>query len=196
MSVTHPRTREERAQNKKIWDDLSTLIDKEFKGFEGWMKTESHPKILDLTKLLTGDLSNNSLRWDCETLLELISTLRETGQHKLKYIKDLLGQLQPQVRAAPPAKNESKEDTSKARLFTFRKLDQSFEQAKEVFARWKVSGRKLKEVFTKATSDKTTVKDEMAEDPREEGGVRRPRRRSRDTDKVSTSDTKSLKPDR
>ena len=40
-----------------------------------------------------------------------------------------------------------------------------------------------------------TVKDEMAEEPREEGGVRRPRRRSRDTDKVSTSDTKSLKLD-
>ena len=44
-----------------------------------------------------------------------------------------------------------------------------------MFARWKVSGKRLKEVFTKATSDKTTVKDKTAEEPREEGGVRRPR---------------------
>ena len=47
-----------------------------------------------------------------------------------------------------------------------------------------------------ATSNETTVKDETAEEPREEGeGVRRPRQRSRDTDKVSTNDAKSLKPD-
>ena len=90
------------------------------------------------------------------------------------------------------AETESEEDTSEVRLFTLRKLDQAFEKAKAVFARWKVSGKQLKEVFTKAMSNKTTVKDETAEESREEGGVRRPRQRSRDTDKVSTSDTKSL----
>ena len=60
-----------------------------------------------------------------------------------------------------------------------------------MFTRWKVSGKQLREVFIKAISDETTVKDETAEEPREEGGVRRLRRRSRDTDKVSTSDAKS-----
>ena len=53
-----------------------------------------------------------------------------------------------------------------------------------MFARWKVSGKRLREVFTKVTSNKTTVKDENVEDPREEGGVRRPRRWSKDMDKV------------
>ena len=104
------------------------------------MTTESHPKILDLTKLLTGDLSDNGLRWKCETQLEVISTLKETGQRKLDYLKDLLGQLQSQVLGAPLAQTDTEEDTSEARLFALRKLDQTFEQAKEVFTRWKVSG--------------------------------------------------------
>ena len=43
-------------------------------------------------------------------------------------------------------------------------------------------------------SNETTVKDKTAEEPREKGGVRRPRWRSKDTDKGSTSDAKSLKP--
>ena len=81
------------------------------------MTTESHPKILDLTKLLTGDLSNNSLRWECETQLKVISTLKETGQRKLDYLKSLLEQLQSQVLGAPLAETESEEDTSEARLF-------------------------------------------------------------------------------
>ena len=84
---------------------------------------------------------------------------------------------------------------TQARLFTLRKFDQTFEQAKEVFARWKVSSKRLKEVFIKATSHERTVNDETAKEPREEGGVRRPRQWSKDTDKVSTSDAKSLKPD-
>ena len=50
------------------------------------------------------------------------------------------------------------------------------------------------EVFTKATSDEITMKYETAEETKEEGGVRRPRQWSRDTDKVLTNDAKSLKP--
>merc|ERR1711867_347900 len=62
--------------------------------------------------------------------------------------------------------------------------------AKEVFARWQCSGKKLKEVFKRITSVET-VKDKNAEETREERGVRRPR----DEDKVSINDAKSLKPD-
>ena len=58
------------------------------------MTTESHPKIIELTKALTGDLSDNDLRWECETQLDVITTLKETGHKKLEYLKDLLQQLQ------------------------------------------------------------------------------------------------------
>ena len=88
MSVSQPHTRQERVLNKKRWDELSTLIDMEFKGFEGGMSTDSHPKVIELTKLLTGDLSDNGLRWECETQLEVISTLKETGQRKIDYLKE------------------------------------------------------------------------------------------------------------
>ena len=160
------------------------------------MSIESHPKIIELTKTLTGDLSNNGLRWDRETQLEVISTLKETGQKKLDYLKNLLEQLQSQVLRAPLAKIESEEDTSEARLFALRKLDKTFEEAKEVFARWKLSGKRLREVFNKATSDEKTVKDETVEEPREGGeGERRMRQWPRDIDKVLTNDTKSLKSD-
>ena len=159
------------------------------------MSTDSHPMVIELTKLLTGDISDNGLRWECETQLELISTLKETGQHKIDYLKVLLEKLQSLVLGALLAVTEAEEDTSEARLFALRRLDTEFEDTKAVFARWKVSVKQLREVFKKAMSDETTVKDETAEEPREEGGVRRPRQRSRDTDKVSTSDAKSLKPD-
>ena len=48
--------------------------------------------------------------------------------------------------------------------------------------------KRLKEVLNKVTSDETEVKDENAEEPE-----RRPRHRSRDKDKVSMKDAKSLK---
>ena len=70
-------------------------------------------------------------------------------------------------------------------------MEKTFKEAKEAFVRLKVAGKRLKEVFTKATSDKTVIKDETAEEPTEG----RPRQRSTETDKVSTNDAKSLKPD-
>ena len=73
------------------------------------------------------------------------------------------------------AESESEEETSEARLFALHKLDATFKEAKAVFARWQISGKRLKEEFKKITSDETTIKDENAEEPREEGGVRRPR---------------------
>ena len=139
------------------------------------MSTDSHPKVIELTKLLTGDLSDNGLRWECETQLEVISTLKETGQRKIDYLKELLEKLQLQVLRPPLAETESEEDTSEARLFNLRKLDQTFEEVKAVFARWKVSGKRLKEVFTTTMSNESTVKDKTAKKPREEGGVIRQR---------------------
>ena len=73
-----------------------------------------------------------------------------------------------QVLGAPLAENETEKDTSEHRLYALRKLDKTFEEAKEAFTRWKVAGKRLKEVFTKATSDKTVIKDETAEEPTEE----------------------------
>ena len=48
----------------------------------------------------------------------------------------------------------------------------------------------MKEEFKKITSDETAVKEEDAEEPRD-----RAVRRTKDTDKVSTNDAKSLKPE-
>ena len=118
-------------------------------------------------------------------------TLRETGHKKLEYLRELLQQLQSQVLGAPLAENETEEDTSEHRLYALRKLDKTFEEVKEAFARWKMAGKRLKEVFSKATSDETVVKDETAEEPTEG----RPRQLLSETDKVSTNDAKSLKPD-
>ena len=89
-------------------------------------------------------------------------TLRETGHSKLEYLRELLQQLKSQVLGAPLAENETEEDTSKRRLFTLWKLDKTFKEAKEAFARWKTAGKRLKKVFSKATSDKTVIKDETA----------------------------------
>ena len=69
-------------------------------------------------------------------------------------------------------------------------MDAEFETAKEVFARWQCSGKKLKENFRELTSVET-VKDKNIKERREERGGRRPR----NEDKGSTTDAKSLKPD-
>ena len=82
------------------------------------MTNEAQPRIVNLTKALTGDLSSNNLRWECETQIEVIMTLRETGHKKLEYLRELLQQLQSQVLGAPLAENETEEDTSKHTLFT------------------------------------------------------------------------------
>ena len=85
------------------------------------------------------------------------------------------------------------EDTIEHRLFALRKLDKIFEEAKQAFAKWKVSGKQLKEIFLKATSDKKQVKDENAKEPDRERD-KRTRRHSKKKDKVKTNGTKSLKP--
>ena len=81
------RTRQEREQNKRQWDNLTILINKEFQGFGGWVTNEAQPRIVNLTKALTGGLSDNDLRWECETQIDVITTLRETGHKNLEYLK-------------------------------------------------------------------------------------------------------------
>ena len=111
---------------------------------------------------------------------------------KIDYLQSLLQQLESQVLGAPLAETELEEDTSEHRLFALRKLDKTFEEAKEVFARWKVSDKRQKEVFRKATSDETPVKDENAEEPNWDSD-RSQRQQSKEKDKISTNDVKSIK---
>ena len=66
------------------------------------------------------------------------------------------------------AESDKDEDTSKARLYNLRKLDTVFKEAKAVFTRWQISGKRLKEEFKKITSDETTIKDENADKTRRE----------------------------
>ena len=166
-----PLTRLEQERSKQCWDNLTALIEKEFKGLEGWMTKEAHPKVTDLNKLLAGDLKDNDARWECETQLSIIATLNKTGLRKIAYIEELLGKLQSQVLGAPIAETDQDEDTSEVRLFKTRDMDACFEEVKEVFTRWQCSGKKLKEEFKRITM----VKDENAKETREERGVRRQR---------------------
>ena len=72
-------TRLERAQSRQKRDNLTTLVDKEFKGLEGWMANDANPKTIELTRPLTEDLSENEARWECESQLEVLATLTKTG---------------------------------------------------------------------------------------------------------------------
>ena len=145
-----------------------TLVDKEFKGLEGWMAINANPKTIELARRLADGLSDNEARWEAESQLEIIATLTKTGQCKLDYIEELLGKLQTQVLGAPLAESDKDEDTSEARLYDLRKLDQAFEEAKAAIPRWKTSGKRVKEEFKKITSDETMVKEENAKETREE----------------------------
>ena len=76
---------------------------------------------------------------------------------------------------APVADTKRDKDTSKHRQFVIRNLDGTFDEAKQAFARWNISGKRLKKLFRDNTTDETTeVKDERTKEPEE----RRPRHRS------------------
>ena len=63
---------------------MTTLIDKEFKGLEGWMTNKAHPKVIELTKLLAEDLSDNEARWECESQLGVIEPYIKLVQRSTK----------------------------------------------------------------------------------------------------------------
>ena len=73
--------------------------------------------------------------------------------------------METEVLGAPIADSNRDEDTSEHRQFALRNLDGTFDEAKQPFARWKILGKRLKEVSSKATSDEIEVKDENAEEP-------------------------------
>ena len=138
------------------------MVTKEFASLEAWVKTNAHKHLDKLTKILKTDLSDNDIRWEYEAQIDIIATLKETWQKKLDYIKSVLTTLETEVLRAPLTETELEEDTSEHRLFALQKLDKIFEEAKQAFARLKVPGKRLREVFKKATSDETQVKDENA----------------------------------
>ena len=86
-----PLTRLEYAQSRQYWDNLMTLVDKEFKGLEGWMANDAYPKTIEQARQLANGLSDNEARWEAESQLEIIATLTKTGQRKLDYIEEFLG---------------------------------------------------------------------------------------------------------
>ena len=187
---THrPLTRNKKERSKKEWESLISIIEREFKGLEGWLSKDANPKVTDLHKNLSGNLKDVDNRWECETQLRIILTLVKTGQGKIAFIESLLGKLNDQVLGAPIAESDADIDTSKARLFKAREIESTFEDSKEAFDRWQSLGMKLRENFNKLTSVRK-VKDKDTEDS-EDRGSRRPRQE----DKVSTTDAKSLKPD-
>ena len=74
--------------------------------------------------------------------------------------------METEVLGAPIADSKEAEDTSEHRQFALKNLDGTFNKAKQAFSRWNILGKRLKEVFKKATTDKTTeVKDECTEEP-------------------------------
>ena len=132
------------------------------------MANKAKPKVIELTRRLTEDLSDNEARWECESQLGVIAIQTKSGQRKIDYIEELLGKLQSQVLGAPLAESDKDEDTSEARLYDLHKLDQAFKEVKAAFTRWKASGKRVKEEFKKITSNETTVKEEDAEGTRED----------------------------
>ena len=84
-----PLTRQERERSKKEWENLISIIEKEFKGLEGWMTKDANPKVTELHKLLQGDLKDVDARWECETMIRIIVTLNKTGLGKIAFIETL-----------------------------------------------------------------------------------------------------------
>ena len=138
---------------------------REFNSLEGWVKSNAQKHVDKMKKILKTDLTDTDIRWECEAQIDIISSLKEAWQKKLDYIKSVLTTLETEVLGTLLADSEKDEDISKHRFFSMQKLDKIFDKARQAFARWKISGKRLKEVFNKATSDETEVKDENAEEP-------------------------------
>ena len=57
--MAKPVTREEKENSKREFDELNLLINNELKGLEGWLLKTAQPKLTNLQKLLTGDLTDH-----------------------------------------------------------------------------------------------------------------------------------------
>ena len=84
-----PLTRNEKEHSKKEWESLISIIEKEFKGLEGWMTKDANPKVTELHKLLHGNIKDVDARWECETMIRIIVTLNKTGLGKIAFIEIL-----------------------------------------------------------------------------------------------------------
>ena len=79
--MAKPVTREEKENSKKEFDELNLLINNELKGLEGWLLKTAQPKLTNLQKLLTGDLTDQDNRWGCEAEIQIAKT-HQTRQNK------------------------------------------------------------------------------------------------------------------
>ena len=71
--------------------------------------------------------------------------------------------MEGKVLGAIVAHSKNNKDTIKDRQFKLRNLDGTFNEATQAFARWNVSGKRLKKFYKDHTTDETAeVKDEEA----------------------------------
>ena len=120
----------------------------------------------------------------------MLATLQKSWEKKLLYIANLLGKLEEVVNA-PAAVAQDDEDTCKTRQFNLRAQDRVYDEAKQVFVRWKITFQRSKELFKDLLA---AFKTKDKEKPETKG----PRTRGHSPDKnknVSTTDAKALRPE-
>ena len=186
--MAKPVTREEKENSKREFDELNHLIKNELKGLEGWLLKTAQPKLTNLQKLLTGDLTDQDNRWGCEAEIRIAKILTKYEQTKIDYTESLVSKINEQVLRVPIKVKDTDNDTSKSQLYIAREIETKFEESKEAFDRWITSVMKIQANFKELTEGKR-FKREDSEDP-EDKEKRRPRE-----DKGSTTDAKGLKPD-
>ena len=92
---------------------------------------------------------------------------------------------------APAATAQDEEDTCKTRRFNLRAQDRVYDEAKQVFVRWKITFQRSKELFKDLLAAFETKDKEKPE-------TKSPRARSRSPDRtknVFTTDAKALCPE-
>ena len=184
--MAKPVTREEKENSKREFDELNNLINNELKGLENWVLKTAQPKLINLQKLIRGDLTDPDTKWGCEAEIRIGKTLMKQGQTKIDYIDKLVKNLNDQVLRAPIKVKDTDDDTSESRLYQARAIDEKVEESKEAFDRWANSILMIQQNFKDLTEKKKPKRDDS--DDREES-------KRTSNDKGSTSDAKGLKPD-
>ena len=152
--MAKPVTREEKENSKREFDELNHQINNEFKGLEGWLLKTAQPKLTNLQKLLTGDLTDHDNRWGCEAEIWIAKTLTKQGQTKIEYIDKLVSKLNEQVLRAPIKVKDTDNDTSESRLYQAREVETKLEEDKEAFNRWTNSVLMIQANFKELTEGK------------------------------------------
>ena len=80
--MAKPVTREEKENSKREFDELNHLINNELKGLEGWLLKSAQPKLVNLQKLIRGDLTDPDTKWECEAEIRIRKNSHETGTIK------------------------------------------------------------------------------------------------------------------